>query len=168
MNFYYLKGLLRYCKSEHADTPLPLLFKLSCHCWIFEFNVTLVCANRFVLIFQWNIKHNHWLFTPAQKLKNHFYLHYSEVVYGVTLNSHKAVKHLSSFCLWYIVDGINFSPTVKVMKSSIFSYEQAWHRCVISRYSCTLLGYFWVIEFWIIFRVQSKKSSWICLAIFLH
>ncbi|XP_057540344.1 DNA mismatch repair protein MSH5 isoform X3 [Amaranthus tricolor] len=32
-------------------------------------------------------------------------------------------------------DGINFSPTVKVMKSSIFSYEQAWHRLMYLRVS---------------------------------
>ncbi|KMS96256.1 hypothetical protein BVRB_000630 [Beta vulgaris subsp. vulgaris] len=32
-------------------------------------------------------------------------------------------------------DGINFSPTVKLMKSSIFSFEQAWHRLVYLRVS---------------------------------
>ncbi|XP_021758950.1 DNA mismatch repair protein MSH5 isoform X2 [Chenopodium quinoa] len=32
-------------------------------------------------------------------------------------------------------DGLNFTPTVKLMKSSIFSYEQAWHRLIYLRVS---------------------------------
>uniref|UniRef100_A0A803LY58 DNA mismatch repair protein MSH5 n=1 Tax=Chenopodium quinoa TaxID=63459 RepID=A0A803LY58_CHEQI len=32
-------------------------------------------------------------------------------------------------------NGLNFAPTVKLMKSSIFSYEQAWHRLIYLRVS---------------------------------
>lgn len=82
-----------------------------------------------LVLHQSNFSQNRAQYTQAQKQKKHFCRLYNEMVWPQPLLRTDVFISFDGFA-WNHADGNDEAPVVKLMKSSTFSYEQAWHRLV--------------------------------------
>jgi hypothetical protein len=127
---------------------------------------------------QWSSSQKQAQYMQAQKRKKHFCRPYNEMVWATTTSSNWFQFSFDGFA-WDHADDNDEAPVVKLMKSSTFSYEQAWHRLaalytiyrtrpfLIALLSIIYMPYMSTIRIVLICAVQNLQIYWIMRHAFL-